>query len=64
MITTTKKENEKYAVIDKIQKKLIGLYDTKQEAWTIWQNQWMGKEGFVIDNYSQGKFKNIKKYLK
>jgi len=59
-----KESNNQYAVIDKKQGKLVGLYTTRQEAWTKWQEQWMGKDAWIIDDFTLGRFKNVKKYLK
>jgi hypothetical protein len=37
-------------------------YDTRQEAWTAWQEKWIGKGLGMMDRYALGQYRNMKEY--
>ncbi len=54
-----------YIVVDK-ETGNYEKFETRQQAWSAWQECWVGKTGSfgLMDRFGFGELKNMKKYLK
>ena len=60
-----------YQVIDKVKKAIISEHETRQEAWSAWQETWMGQESAYdeennihwLDRFTVGRERSMKKHL-
>jgi hypothetical protein len=62
-------EYKKYMVVDRADKKILGDYDTFQDAWEAWQNCWMGKDPrypirYHSERFGVGQTKNMLRSIK